>query len=112
MTRLNYKLLMDDLKRAGVERISPHKMVNVDEANVFTIHGKVYVMGPRSKVLRHACAHEADCSMHISIVAAARANGLPYDKPIIIMAAKNIPPAFGGLRDEYFSFHRRVAARR
>ena len=40
--------------------------------------------------------------MHVSIVAAARANGLPYGKTIFITAGPKVPPALQGYRDDCF----------
>ena len=40
MIRFSYKMLMNNLLSTGVMRIPPHKTINVDEANVFQLHGK------------------------------------------------------------------------
>ena len=82
MTRFRYAVLLANLDRAGIKNIPPRKAVNVDEANVFVSHGKVCVMAPGSATLKHLSARDADVSVHISIVVAVRADGLPYGKPI------------------------------
>lgn len=101
MTRLGYALLMENLNAAGIRDIPARKCINVDEANVFVVHNKVYVVGPRSKVLKHLCAREADCTVHVSIVGAVTAEGWPFGKPIFIVAGKQVPPALAGARDDY-----------
>ena len=105
MTRHLYAVCMDCLKRAGIERKSPYQVFNVDEANVYTVHGKVYVIAPGENIQKHLSARDAQLATHISIVVAVRANGLPFGKPIFIIAGTKVPESLAGDSDEYLLIH-------
>jgi hypothetical protein len=96
MTRFKHKVLMDNLRTAGIENTLARHCINIDESQVFQSHEKIVVVGPRSSVLKHVAAREADVSLHISIVAAVSAAGLPWGKPIFIIEGASVPAALAG----------------
>ena len=59
-------------------------------------------MTPGSDILKHVSAREASVAVHISIVVAVRANGLPLGQPIFIVAGTKLPEGLASDSDDYY----------
>ena len=65
-------------------------VINIDESDVQSKIKKVKVLGPRFSIVKRVAVPDSSVLMHISLVGAVRANGLPYGKPIYILSGAHV----------------------
>lgn len=105
MTRAGFERFMDNCEKAGIATRPPHKVVNVDEAHLLMNKKGVKVLAARSKFLKRVSSRAASTDKHASMVAAVRADGTPYGKPIFIVKGASTKAEWVQDTVEYLVIH-------
>ena len=100
-TRKGHDDMFDNLEAAGLRDAVPSMVINIDESDSQAKRSCERVIGPRYNIMKRLSVPDASVNMHISLVAAARANGLPYGKPIFILSGARISSDSVEDSDEY-----------
>ena len=79
-----------NLMLAGIEATPAHKIINIDEADAQSKKHTRRGIGPAWNVLKRLSVPRAASTTHVSFVVAGRADGLPYGKPIFVVAAASV----------------------
>ena len=100
-TRKGHDDMFDNLAAVGLADAVPSMVINIDESDSQAKRSHVRVIGPRYNIIKRISVPDGSVSMHISLVAATRANGLPYGKPIFILSGARVSADAVEDTDEY-----------